>query len=67
MSTPQQGPPRSEQILDDAAARQWRDEKGNWFISIPRNNDRPSVQWALREMAEAAGKNPCVLWVKRRE
>lgn len=55
----------SIRILDDAGARQWIDKDGVWLIAIPRNNDKPRVQWALRDVEAAAGKNCCVLWVKR--
>ena len=60
-------PPCPVDVLNEAGARQWTDSKGQWVISIPRRNDRPSVQWALREMSKSAGELPCVLWVKRRE
>ncbi len=54
-------------ILDRAGARQWKEADGSWTISIPRQSDRQMVQWALREIAAAAGVQPCVLWVKRKD
>jgi len=54
-------------ILDVYGARQWREDDGTWVISIPRRNDKPIVQWALKQVAEAAGKLPQVLWVTRKE
>lgn len=60
-------PPTAVQVLDTNGARQWKDPDGTWLISIPRRNSTPAVQQALREIAEAAEKHPCVLWVRRTE
>jgi hypothetical protein len=54
-------------ILDVYGARQWREEDGTWVISIPRQNDKPIVQWALKQAAKEADKLPQLLWVKRKE
>jgi len=54
-------------ILDAYGARQWRERDGTWVIAIPRRNDKPIVQLALKRLAEAADKLPQVLWVRRTE
>ena len=63
--TAMQSTPDSVEILDRAGARQWKDKDGVWIISLPRKNDRQMVQWAIRDLAAAAGVEPCVLWVRR--
>lgn len=65
--TPRQAPPCPIAILDAAEARQWRDEDGNWLISIPRQNDRPSVAWAIEQLEKAAEKHACVIWTRPKQ
>lgn len=52
-------------ILDAAGARQYHDAHKHWVISIPRQNDRPSVQWAIAKLEESGGERAFVVWRKQ--
>jgi hypothetical protein len=55
-------PPEPVAILDAAGARQYHDHRRQWIISIPRQNERPSVHWAIQQLEADAGEQAFVVW-----
>ena len=54
-------------LLNRSGARQWINKDGEWMISIPRHQSRERVVMAVEELERDAGRQACILWVKRRE